>query len=184
MTMSKTPPSSHAFRVSDLKSNKTHRFDIRPDDTLAKMIAEELDLLGLRKMRFKGELRPEGKSNWLLLADLGATVVQPCTVSLAPVTTRIDCKVRRHFLSDMTVDDVDELEMPEDDTSEPLQQWIDPESVMTEALSLEVPDYPRADSAEFQTVLHAEKGVVPMTDEAAKPFAGLASLRDKLNKDD
>ena len=182
--MSKTPPSIHAFRVSDLSSNKTQRFEIRPDDAALRNIAETLELLDLRKLRFVGEFRPKGKSDWLLVAELGATVVQPCTVSLVPVTTRIDAKVQRHFMAEIETPDDEEVEMPEDDTIERLGPWLDPEVVMIEALSLEMPDYPRADSVEFDSVIHAEKGVVAMTDQAAKPFAGLSALRDKLNKDD
>ena len=182
--MSKTTPSKHALRVSDLGSNKIQHFEIRPDDTTLGEIAGALELLALRKLRFVGEFRPKGKSDWLLIAELGATVVQPCTVSLAPVTTRIDAKVERHFMAAVEIPDDEEIEMPEDDTIETLGQWLDPETVMIEALSLELPDYPRADSVEFDNVIHSEEGVAAMTDQDAKPFAGLSALRDKLNKDD
>jgi hypothetical protein len=44
----------------------------------------------VRKLRFIGTLEPEGAQDWRLTADLGATVVQPCVVTLAPVTTRLE----------------------------------------------------------------------------------------------
>jgi uncharacterized metal-binding protein YceD (DUF177 family) len=52
--------------------------------------------------------------------------------------------------------------------------------VLTEALSLALPDFPRADGAELGSQVYAADGVAPMTDEDAKPFAGLASLKAKL----
>ena len=73
--------------------------------------------------------------------------------------------------------------MPEDDESEPLGQWIDPAAVMVEALALEIPEYPRANGAELGQVVYTKPGEIAMTDEDARPFAGLAGLRQKLEDD-
>ncbi len=178
--MSKTPPSRAALRVSDLAQNAKTSFEIVPDQTQMAALAQELDLSGLRKMRFEGEIKAEGKADWRLTAKLGATVIQPCGVTLAPVTTRIDVPVTRLFVADWQEVEGEEVEMPEDDSIEPLKQWIDPEAVMIEALSLEVPAYPRAPDAELGEAVLAEPGVAPLTDEAMRPFAGLADLKAKL----
>jgi len=111
-------------------------------------------------------------------------VVQPCVVTLEPVTTRIDADITRRFIHDFELPDEEEVEMPEDDTTEPLGQWIDPAQVMIEALALEVPEYPRKGDAELGQMVHAEPGQKPMTDEDARPFAGLGALRDALKKDE
>ena len=70
--------------------------------------------------------------------------------------------------------------MPEDDTIEPLGRWIDPEAVMLETLTLHIPLYPRSDDVALGEVVVTEPGVAPMRDEDARPFAGLASLKDQL----
>jgi uncharacterized metal-binding protein YceD (DUF177 family) len=140
-----------------------------------------MGISGVKKLLFEGQLTPNGRGDWRLDATLGATVVQPCVVTLAPVTTRIDEKVTRRFLSRWSEPEAgSETEMPEDDTTEPLGSAIDPAAVMAEALALALPDYPRAEGADLGTAVFTEPGAEPLTDEAAKPFAGLADLKKKL----
>ena len=56
--------------------------------------------------------------------------------------------------------------------------------LLTEALALALPDYPRADGVELGQAIYAPPGITPMTDEDARPFAGLAQLQNKLKKGD
>ncbi|SFN76644.1 Uncharacterized metal-binding protein YceD, DUF177 family [Roseovarius lutimaris] len=185
--MSQTPRKQSVLRVSDLSIKRPVAFDLAPDKAEMALIAKELDLSALRKLRFRGTLTAEGRSDWLLLADLGATVVQPCVVTLDPVTSRIDEKITRRFLAELQEPEVapgDEVEMPEDDTIEPLGNEIDLNRVMIEALALSLPDYPRSDGAELGQITVAEDGITPLEDEDTKPFAGLAALRDKMENDE
>lgn len=182
--MSPKSPSDTAIRVTDLSQSAENGFSLRPDKDALEQIAAALDLSALRKLSFEGQISPLGRSDWQLTGRLGATVVQPCVVTLAPVTTRIDSDVTRQFVTDYVVPDEPEAEMPEDDTTEPLGQWIDPAAVMREALALMLPDYPRADDAELGQLVYTEPGQTPMTDDDAKPFAGLAGLKAKLKQED
>ncbi|MGE4328055.1 MAG: DUF177 domain-containing protein, partial [Pseudodonghicola sp.] len=86
--------------------------------------------------------------------------------------------VRRLYLANMDVPQGAEVEMPEDDTVEPLGTVIDPEAVMIEALELALPLYPRSESAELGEAVFTEPGKQAMRDEDTRPFAALASLRD------
>jgi len=54
---------------------------------------------------------------------------------------------------------------------------------MTEALVLALPAFPRAPDAAPGDASVTEPGTAPMTDDAARPFAGLEALRDKLTGD-
>lgn len=183
--MTKAKPAAAGYALSELSTKSPTRFEIAPDAPARATLAAELGLEGIRKLRFAGEIRADGKHDWRLDGKLGATVVQACVVTLAPVTTRIDVAVTRRFLArmpDLTLDEEGAAEMPEDETIEPLGSEIDPAAVMAEALALNLPLYPRADGAELGAVSVAEPGVVPLSDETAKPFAGLAELRDKLGK--
>ena len=74
-----------------------------------------------------------------------------------------------------------EHEIPEDDSEEQLEDVIDLEGVFCEALSLALPDYPRAEGAELTSAEFGPPGVTPLTDEAARPFSVLAGLKDKLH---
>ena len=182
--MSEKTAETGIFRVADLPQNRETPFDLRPDSGECEALARDLGLLGLRKLRLSGVLRALGKSDWEIEAMLGATVVQPCVVSLVPVTTRLDVPVARRFLAQFDLpqasDEEDEVEIPEDEDAEPLGTVIDVRAVMHEALALNLPLYPRAEDAEVAESLFTEPGKKAMTDEDTRPFAGLAGLRDKL----
>ncbi|KUJ80833.1 hypothetical protein AVO45_07330 [Ruegeria marisrubri] len=172
-----------ALRVADLPQNSPTPFALRPDSEALAALKQELGLLGLRKVSFSGEIRAQGKSDWVLTGKLGATVVQPCVITLEPVTTRIDTDVRRVFLADWREPESEEVEVT-DDEAEALGAEIDPGAVMVEALSLALPQYPRKEGAGLGQAVYTEPGKQAMTDDDAKPFAGLAGLRDKLKKDE
>lgn len=174
------------FRVTDLSTRHPTAFDLQPDSDMRAALAQDLGLTGLKKLRFQGEIRPSGARGWALSATLGATVVQPCVVTLDPVTTRIDEEVERFYLpADQLQDDHEagsETEMPEDTSTEPLGHVISAHDAMVESLALALPQYPRAEGVELGEAVFAEDGVQPLKDEDTKPFAGLAGLRDKLDK--
>ncbi len=160
-------------------------FRLEPDATALEALREDLGLIGLRKLRFEGRIVPDNSRDWRLEAHLGATVVQPCTVTLEPVTTRIEEDTARRYLAVWEdPDDSSEAEMPEDDSAEPLPRVLELAEVMHEALALALPLYPRATDAGIGDTAVTEPGKAPMTDEDAKPFAGLAALRSKLSGGD
>mgnify|MGYP000008562111 CR=1 FL=1 len=183
--MSPTPPSATSLRVASLSQTGPTPFSLRPDADALSALAQQMDLSGLRKLVFEGTLAPLGDADWQLKGRLGATVVQLCVVTLEPVTTRIDIEdVTRIFMLDYQEDDSPEAEVPEDDTVEPLGVWIDPGAVMEEALALALPEYPRADDSKAAVIRATEPGKTPMSDAEARPFAGLAALKQQLEGDD
>ena len=172
------------YRVAELPQTRPTRFLITPSAEVMAQIARDLDLSALRKLRFEGEIAAQGKSDWRLTAKLGATVVQPCVVTLDPVSTRIDETVSRLYMADLDMPEGAEVEMPEDDNIDPLPAQIDLMDVLVEALALNVPAYPRADNAEPAETVFTEPGKEPLRDEDMRPFAGLAALRDQLSEKD
>ena len=170
------------LRAGDLSPRKPARFDLTADADERAAIATELGLLGLRKLRFQGNVRADGRRDWRLSAHLGATVVQPCVVSLQPVTTRIRENVTRRFLRDWppAAETGDEVEMPEDESIDPLEETIDLDTILIEALVLALPTWPRRDGATLGQTGFAPPGVAPLTDGRNRPFAGLSALKKKL----
>lgn len=162
---------ARTLRPADLRVPVT--FDLRPGPDELARLAADLDLLGLTKVRLSGRAAPAGRGVDLD-ARLGATVVQPCSVTLAPVTTRIDEPVTRRYLPGLPAPEPgSETEMPEDDSLEPLPDVIDLAEVLAEALALALPPFPRAPGAELGTAVFSAPGVAPMTDADASPFAVL-----------
>lgn len=172
----------HRIEMRHVDKNAGAAFDLAFTDLALTELAHRLGLLGLKKPVFRGELSPAGKGDWQLRADLAATVVQPCVVSHAPVTTRIETNVARLYRAKLVaVEGGAEMEMPEDDSEEQLPATLDLLHVFAEALSLALPDYPRADNLDTFQADYAAPGVDPLSDETVKPFAALAALKDKLS---
>ncbi len=174
-------PVSMPVRTATLGGGKPVRFDLRPDSAQRDALALFLGISAIPALRFKGEVRPLGQSDLELEGRLQATVIQPCVITLAPVTTKIDAPVLRRYLHDYIQPEEDEAEMPQDDTSEPLPDSIDPGAVMTEALALALPDYPRAPGTVYGEVAVTPPGAMPLGDAELKPFAGLADLAKRLS---
>ncbi|EYD76232.1 hypothetical protein Rumeso_02156 [Rubellimicrobium mesophilum DSM 19309] len=167
----------HILRLADPGQRQATRFDLAPEAEEREAIAADLGVPAVRKLRFEGWLRPEGRRDWRLEGQLGATVVQESVVSLEPVTTRIDERVERRYLADFVEPEPGESEMPEDDSVEELPASLDLVGVMLEALALALPPYPRAEGEELGEIVVTEPGAEPLTEEKAKPFA---ALRDAL----
>jgi uncharacterized metal-binding protein YceD (DUF177 family) len=168
------------FRVADLPQKRATQIDLTADTALREQLAQQLEVDQLRKLTFKGTLAALGKTDWALSGHIGATVVQPCVVTLEPVVTRIEESVHRQYLSDWQDPEEAEVEMPEDDTSEALGTEINVLATLTEALSLAIPAYPRAEGAALGALVHAEPGVEPLNEDTVRPFAGLADLKKKM----
>lgn len=169
------------FRVADLAAKRNTVIALTADAALRKVLAETYGVAQIRKLSFQGTLRAVGKTDWTLTGHLGATVVQPCVITLDPVVTRIEEEVARQYISDWQDPEDTEVEMPDDDSSEPLGAEIDVMAAIGEALSLAIPAYPRADGAELGALLHAEPGVEPLNEDTVRPFAGLADLKKKMD---
>lgn len=171
-----------ALRVADLPGRGHVPFHLTPDAEARQDIAEQLRIVRIRKLDFRGDVQPQGSQDWALTAKLGATVVQECVVTAEPVTTRIDVDVTRIFVRHMDDPTEAESEMPEDDTREPLRAVIDLGDVMAEALALELPDYPRASEASLDDVEGLSRE--PLEDERPNPFAALEALKSNMERDE
>lgn len=170
------------MRLSELTTGRATPFSLLPNAPERKAIADALGIVAIKKLKFEGTLTPQGRSDWTLHAKLGATVVQDCVVTLDPVTTRIDEEIARAYMAEIPEIDAAELEMSQDDAIDPLPETLDLAQVMIEALSLALPSYPRSAGADLGKIAVTAPGIAPMSDDDAKPFAGLGALRESLEK--
>lgn len=174
---------SHPLRTQALSNRKPTRFDLAPDAAGRAAIAAVLGLLELPALRFKGELRPVGRQDFELVAEIEAAAVQPCSLTLAPVPCQIREAVHRRFVAEMATPEGDDVEMADPDT-DPLPEVIDLAAIAAEALALALPLYPRAPGAALGEAIFAPPGVAPIKSEDLKPFAGLSALAEKLKTPD
>lgn len=168
-------PESHPqrLRVAHLNPNAANPFHLKPGEQPRHDIAQELGLDGLARLDFQGQIRGEGRDGWVLTAKLTARVTQPCVVSLKPVRTDIAEDVRIRFTPHMPKVESEETEML-DETLEPLGSFIDLTALMVEALSLALPEYPRAEGAQLTT--DAQDSDDEPASDTRRPFAGLEGL--------
>lgn len=168
------------FRTGGLSPRKPTRFSYRPDAEERARLAADLGLLALYALDLTGEFRPVGRDEIMLDATLTARADQPCSLTLVPVPANVAEAVRRRYVAELEVPEGEEVEMPEDDSVEPMPDEIDLAEVAAEALALALPLYPRAPGAELGQVVHAPEGVTPLSDADLKPFAGLQGLAAQL----
>jgi uncharacterized metal-binding protein YceD (DUF177 family) len=173
-------PRPTRFRTGGLSPRKPTRFNYRPDAGDKAALADDLGLIALHRLELTGEIRPAGRDELVLEATLTAVVDQACSVTLAPVPAQVSELFRRRYVAGLESPEGEEVEMPEDDSVEPMPEVIDLAEIAAEALALALPLYPRAPGAEFAEGLHAAEGVTPLTDADLKPFAGLQGLAAKL----
>ncbi len=176
---------SHPLRISDMPKSKSTAFDVRFSNDEMAQVATTLSAINVKKMRISGKISPSGKKDWVLTATAGATVTQTCVVTLEPVQTRVDTPITLTYSADYRVDsDESVTEMTTDENIEPLVGEIDLTVIASEAIAMALPDYPKSPDAHLETSVFAAKDITPMTDEDTKPFASLASLKDKLTKEE
>ncbi|MCC5975253.1 MAG: DUF177 domain-containing protein [Rubellimicrobium sp.] len=167
-------------RLGEVSRRGDTAFTLAPDADERASLAQDLGIPAIRKLRFSGTLHPTGRSDWDLRAELGATVVQDCVITLAPVTTRIDETVIRRYVEGLAPPGPGEIEMPDDDTVEALPATLDLRLVMAEALALALPHWPRAEGATLEADIGAPPGVAPLTEDELRPFAGLKAALERL----
>lgn len=163
-------PWTHPLRPSELASRKPTRFNLTPDTETRTRIAEWAGIDALDALTMKGTLTPSGRYDWTLEADFDAVVVQPCIITLAPVTTALSEPVLRRYVADLPEPEATEIEIPEDDSVERLPNVIDLAAVALETLELALPQYPRAEGAELPAPDESP------TPDTRRPFAGLGKL--------
>ncbi len=164
------------FRIASIGGRAATHVKFAPDAAARKAIARELDLLDLPQMLFDGEIRSSGKRDMELTGKLTAVAIQPCSITLEPVRTRIVEAVLRRYLADYEEPKGDDIEIPYDDTEEALGEVIDAAAVSIEALALALPLYPRAPGVELGALVVTPPEAEPLADADLKPFANLAKL--------
>jgi uncharacterized metal-binding protein YceD (DUF177 family) len=169
-------PLSHPIRTAGLGSRPSTPFDLRPNGPERAALAAFLDISAIPELRFRGTIVPAGRHDLLLQGELTARVVQPCVITLDPVTTHLSEQVTRRYVEDFVMPQGDEVEMPEDDGVEPFPQAIDLGAIATEALTLAMPLYPKSAGATLGETVHAPDGIRPLRDADLRPFAGLSGL--------
>ncbi len=180
------PPFHRLYKAFDLptKTPRPIAVEATPDECAD--VAAMLDLKGVKSLSVEAKIAPAGEGVWRVHGGVTAKVVQSCVVTLAPVKAQVEepfDRIFSRFAEEDTAIDID-IEYDEDDPAEPLGEGVDIGAIAVEALSLGLEPYPRAPGAAFETVSATPPGAEPLSPEATKPFAGLASLKKAMEGGD
>ena len=177
-------PVSWELPVHALSRATDRELDFAPERKELRAVAKFLGLEDLATWRIKGRLIPAARDSFRLEARMTAKLTQKCVVTLDPVPARIDEDLLRTFVPEDSLaarELVDDLDPEGEDAPETYGQSIDLGAVAIEALALALDPYPRADDVDAETFRTAPPGVEPLTDEALRPFAKLAALKEKMS---
>ena len=127
--MPKSEISDKIIKFSNLNTTKSNRFRWQGDAISNSKIAEQLSLISVEKIDFRGTISVQGKKKWLLTGDLGATATQECVVTLKAIKCRVDEKVKRIYvpmeeIPSVEKDDGRDIELEFDENLEPLPKSL------------------------------------------------------------
>lgn len=193
--LSRIAPPEHLSRARPFQQN------FEADAAERAAIAADFDLASLDRLSFDAHLVPEGKDGWRLDGEMRAAGAQRCGVTLEPVAFDLVAPAVRVWSPDAGEEDLSQaFEIDVDAATaaswsagtdedaadvERLPDPLDLGAVALETLALALDPYPRASGvSDFEPVVAGPPGVAPLTDEAAKPFAGLAALKGGASGDE
>ncbi|MFT6887947.1 MAG: uncharacterized metal-binding protein YceD (DUF177 family) [Paracoccaceae bacterium] len=177
------PEFSRPLKVSGLPEGGLNFRDVADVDERA-ALAARYGVVAVKRFAVEGKLRVLDRG-WRLTARVTARITQSCVATLAPVDQILDEPFERRYAPGAPeLDDLLDLDIDADDPPEPLGREIDPGEAAAETAALALDAYPRAAGADPVNAAAAPDGEAPMTDEDVrpKPFAGLAALKEKLEK--
>ncbi len=176
--MPEKPEFSHPVPVASLEAGDAVS-DAADAATLV-ALARRFDVPAVRALSFTARAAPWGPGGWRVSGVVDAAFTQTCVVTLEPVDTALTESFERFFAPPARMAEAEALfHADAEEAPEPLAEAIDFGEIAAETAALALDPYPRKAGVDFGGALTAPPGVAPMTDEDARPFAGLAALRGR-----
>tara|TARA_B100000965_G_C19301282_1_gene630245 strand:- start:88 stop:636 length:549 start_codon:yes stop_codon:yes gene_type:complete len=180
--MPKSEISEKIIKISNLNATKSNSFRWQGDAINNSKIAEQLSLISVEKIDFRGKISAQGKDKWLLSGNLGATAIQKCVVTLQAVKCRVDEKIKRIYvpmeeIPSVEKDDGRDVKLELDANLEPLTGSLDLSLIAQETLALSLPDYPRSNNVDYVSISVGDDEQIIQQDNEQNPFAILSTLK-------
>jgi uncharacterized metal-binding protein YceD (DUF177 family) len=156
------------------------------DEAECAALASRYDVPAVRALRFALKAEPAG-AGWVVTGDVTAALTQRCVVTLEPVETEIAEAVERRFVPRDQLPAIHpgvelELSAAAVDGPDGFDDSLDLGEIAAETVALAIDPYPRHPEADFANLIASPPDTAPLTDEAARPFAGLAALKARQQK--
>jgi hypothetical protein len=129
----------------------------------------------VKSLSLRGALHRWGPGGWRLEGVARAELVQICVLTLERIDTELEEPFQRFYAPAAALPEA--ARMLGEDEPDPLGDGVDVGEAAAEAAALAIDPYPRRPGVDFDGARFGPPGSAPLTDEAARPFAALASLR-------
>ena len=168
---------SHVVNVRTLPRKGRHE-KARPTPEQMQAIADQFDLLEAPDLAFEADIAPWRGGGAIMRGTIKGAVVQPCVVTLEPVSDTLDEVFEARFVPEGSplskprlTSDAEMVVDPEgDDTPETFSgDTLDLGAIWLEFLALSLDPYPRVEGASLDE---------PEVEARPSPFAALAALKD------
>ena len=137
-----------------------------------------LEIEELRSFSFKGQFIRSSKTDYELHSSFKAKLVQLCVVTLRPVKTKINHKFEQPFSVVKDETEHKHLSFKYDAIDkEHILNEVNIGDIMLEALSLEIPLYPKIQGANFKGLTITKAGIKPLEVISNNPFNLLKKFR-------
>jgi uncharacterized metal-binding protein YceD (DUF177 family) len=176
MTPPAAPEFSRAVAADALAPGA--RFEGVADAGERAALATRFGVTAVQALGFRAEAAPWGPGGVRLRGVAEAALTQTCVVTLEPVAATLAEPFERFFAPADRLAQAQALLGPDlDEAPEALGGAVDIGEIAAETVALAIDPYPRAPGAAFEGARSAPPGVAPLSDEQARPFAGLAALK-------
>lgn len=182
--MARPLPFSRPWPVERLAPEAPVAISVETTEEERRAAARFLGVDTVSAMTLAGTAERWGEDGVIVRGEARAVVVQTCVVTLEPVASEIAAALERRFLPGVAPVEASELELGPgaENEPEPLGETIDLAQLLLEAVALEIDPYPRKEGAALGSRVYAPPGVEALTDEAMRPFSGLAALKARLER--
>ncbi len=141
-------------------------------------LSKIIQVYKIKNFSFKGHALQSNDTTVTLRGSFNATVTQLCVVSLSPVKTKINHEINHCYSLSKKENKQKSIAVSLDSTEmERIHGDINVGDIMLEALSLEIPLYPKKEGVNFEGLTITENGIKPLDLTPSNPFIVLKKLR-------
>ena len=168
-----------------LRQTKEFKFQHRSNALELAELTQILKIEELKGFAFEGQFSQLNKNDYRLRVSFNATLVQLCIISLKPMKTKINHKINQFYTAEDSVNKGNYISIEYDSVEkEHIKSEINVGDIMLEALSLEVPLYPKKKNVKFEGITITESAIKPLQKTINNPFLSLKELQliNKIKK--
>ena len=166
---------------------QTRKFKFQHKSNLLELakLTQILNIEELKVFSFQGQFIQVNKNDYILSASFNATLIQLCIISLRPIKTKINHKINQCYSAEEKVNKSKYISIDHDSVEkEQIKSEINVGDIMLEALSLEIPLYPKKKNLRFKGLTITDSEIKPLDQSLNNPFFSLKEhqFKNKIKK--